>query len=136
MKRIITLVAFIAAAFCLASCEKTPTPKPETTYTVKTAISSATSTSEVKIDLTAYEYNEAGEKMGYNTLYKTTAGESKTFTANERSVKVKVQMKMYSETTTAVAPVYRWIQQVFYLEEGRNVVIEIGDTSRIGASEP
>lgn len=118
MKRIITLVAAIAAAVGLISCEKTPAPKPETTYTVKTAISSATSTSEVKIDLTAYEYNEAGEKMGYNTLYKTTASESKTFTANERSVKVKVQMKMYSETTTAVAPVYRWIQQVFYLEEG------------------
>lgn len=136
MKRILIILAVIAAALSLVSCEKTPAPKPETTYTVKMAISSVTPTSDVKIDLTAFEYNEAGEKVANNTLYATTAGETKTFTANERSVKVKVQIKMYSDDTTTVPPVYRWIQQVFYLEEGKNVVVEIGDTTRIGTSEP
>ena len=135
MKRIFTLIAAIAVTFGLVSCEKTPAPTPETTYTIKMAISSVTPTSDVKIDLTAFEYNDAGEKLASNTLYATTAGEAKTFTANERSVKIKVQMKMYSDNTS-VPPVYRWIQQVFYLEEGKNVVAEIGDSSRIGTSEP
>lgn len=135
MKRILTLIAAIAVTFGLVSCEKSPTPKSETTYTIKMAISSVTPTSVVKIDLTAFEYNDAGEKIASNTLYATTVGESKTFSANERSVKIKVQMKMHSDNTT-VPPIYRWIQQVFYLEEGKNVVAEIGDSSRIGTSEP
>lgn len=90
MKRILTLIAAIAVTLGLVSCEKAPAPKSETTYTIKMAISSVTPTSDVKIDLTAFEYNDAGEKLASNTLYETTVGESKTFTANERSVKIKV----------------------------------------------
>ena len=133
MKKIlITLLPILAL---VASCEKAEPTKPDTTYTITMAMSTVTSSSLVHYDLTAYEYNEAGEKVANNALNMAVNGSTKTFSANSRAVKVKLYIKMYSDNS-AVASQYFWVQQVFYLEEGKNVEIKVEDHTKVGKTEP
>ena len=117
------------------SCEKAGPAKPDTTYTITMAMSTVTSSSAVHYDLTAYEYNEAGEKVANNALNMAVNGSTKTFTANSRAVKVKLYIKMYSDNS-AVTPQYLWVQQVFYLEEGKNIELKVEDHTKVGKTEP
>ena len=134
MKRILTILLLPSVMMLLLSCEKEPA-KPDTTYTVMMAMSSVTSSSAVHYDLTAYEYNEAGEKVANNALNMAVNGSSKTFTANSRAVKVKLYIKMYSDNSSVNAQ-YLWVQQVFYLEEGKNIELKVEDHTKVGKSEP
>ena len=135
MKRIIPILAAILAVCLSASCNKEEPEKKATTYTVKMNMPSATSDAVVKYDITAFEYNEEGEKVANNAMSSALNGQSKTFTANSRSVKVKIHVKMYAESSS-VTPRYRWVQQVFYLEEGKNIDILLEDDTTVGTSEP
>lgn len=135
MKRnLISLLAVLALSLVI-SCEKTEPAKPDTTYTITMAMSSVTSSSAVHYDLTAYEYNEAGEKVANNALNMAGNGSTKTFSANSRAVKVKLYIKMYSDNS-AVSAQYFWVQQVFYLEEGKNIEIKVEDHTKVGKTEP
>ena len=135
MKRILTSLIFVLALTLVFSCEKAERAKPDTTYTITMAMSTVTSSSAVHYDLTAYEYNEAGEKVANNALNMAVNGSSKTFTANSRAVKVKLYIKMYSDNS-AVTPQYLWVQQVFYLEEGKNIELKVEDHTKVGKTEP
>ena len=135
MKRILTSLLSVLALALVFSCEKAEPATPDTTYTVTMAMSSVTSTSTVHYDLTAYEYNEAGEKVANNALNMAVNGSTKTFTANSRAVKVKLYIKMYSDNSAAPAQYY-WVQQVFYLEEGKNIEIKVEDHTKVGKTEP
>lgn len=135
MKRILTSLLFVLALTLVFSCEKAERAKPDTTYTITMAMSTVTSSSAVHYDLTAYEYNEAGEKVANNALNMAVNGSSKTFTANSRAVKVKLYIKMYSDNS-AVTPQYLWVQQVFYLEEGKNIELKMEDHTKVGKTEP
>ena len=135
MKRIHTSLLSVLALALVFSCEKAEPAKPDTTYTVTMAMSSVTSTSTVHYDLTAYEYNDAGEKVANNALNMAVNGSTKTFTANSRAVKVKLYIKMYSDNSAAPAQYY-WVQQVFYLEEGKNIDIKVEDHTKVGKTEP
>lgn len=135
MKRVVAILLSLSVILLMASCEKVEPAKPDTTYTVTMAMSSVTSTSTVHYDLTAYEYNEAGEKVANNALNMAVNGSTKTFTANSRAVKVKLYIKMYSDNS-AITAQYLWVQQVFYLEEGKNVEIKVEDHTKVGKTEP
>ena len=135
MKRILTSLIFVLALTLVFSCEKAERAKPDTTYTITMAMSTVTSSSAVHYDLTAYEYNEAGEKVANNALNMAVNGSSKTFTANSRAVKVKLYIKMYSDNS-AVTSQYLWVQQVFYLEEGKNIELKVEDHTKVGKTEP
>lgn len=137
MKRILTIIAAAILASFALSCEKEKQEEPArpTTYTVTMAMSSVTTTSAAHYDLTAFEYNEAGEKVANNTLTMAVNGSTKTFTANQNAVKVKLYIKMYADNT-AVTPQYLWVQQVFYLEEGSNIDITVEDHTKVGRAEP
>ena len=135
MKRILTSLLFVLALALVFSCEKAEPAMPDTTYTITMALSTVTSSSAVHYDLTAYEYNEAGEKVANNALNMAVNGSSKTFTANSRAVKVKLYIKMYSDNS-AVTPQYLWVQQVFYLEEGKNIELKVEDHTKVGKTEP
>ena len=126
MKRILTSLIFVLALTLVFSCEKAEPAKP---------VSTVTSSSAVHYDLTAYEYNEAGEKVANNALNMAVNGSSKTFTANSRAVKVKLYIKMYSDNS-AVTPQYLWVQQVFYLDEGKNIELKVEDHTKVGKTEP
>ena len=134
MKRVIAILSAIAVLTFLSSCqEKIEEPKP-TTYTVKMLLSNVSSTSALKVDLTAFEYNEEGEKIASNSMDEVCTGDSKTFTANKRTVKVKLYLKMYSNLSTSTKS--RWIQQVFYLEPESNIDVVLKDDTMIGPDEP
>ena len=137
MKRILTIIATAILASITLSCEKEKPEEPArpTTYTVTMAMSSVTPTSAAHYDLTAFEYNEAGEKVANNTLTMAVNGSTRTFTANQNAVKVKLYIKMYADNT-AITPQYLWVQQVFYLEEGSNIDITIEDHTKVGRAEP
>ena len=135
MKRILTSLIFVLALTLVFSCETAEPAKPDTTYTITMAMSTVTSSSAVHYDLTAYEYNEAGEKVANNALNMAVNGSTKTFTANSRAVKVKLYIKMYSDNS-AVTPQYLWVQQVFYLEEGKNIELKVEDHTKVGKTEP
>jgi hypothetical protein len=135
MKRILISMLFVLALALVFSCEKAEPAMPDTTYTITMAMSTVTSSSTVHYDLTAYEYNEAGEKVANNALNMAVNGSTKTFTANSRAVKVKLYIKMYSDNS-AVTPQYLWVQQVFYLEEGKNIELKVEDHTKVGKTEP
>jgi len=135
MKRILSSLISLLALSLMMSCEKVEPAKPDTTYTITMAMSSVTSSSTVHYDLTAYEYNEAGEKVANNALNMAVNGSTKTFTANSRAVKVKLYIKMYSDNS-AVSAQYLWVQQVFYLEEGKNIELKVEDHTKVGKTEP
>ena len=135
MKRsLISLLAVLALSLVI-SCEKAEPATPDTTYTIKMAMSTVTSSSAVHYDLTTYEYNDAGEKVANNALNMAVNGSTKTFSANSRAVKVKLYIKMYSDNS-AVSAQYFWVQQVFYLEEGKNIEIKVEDHTKVGKTEP
>ena len=135
MKRILITILSVFALSLVISCEKAKLAKPDTTYTITMAMSSVTSSSAVHYDLTAYEDNEAGEKVANNALNMAINGSTKTFSANSRAVKVKLYIKMYSDNS-AVSAQYFWVQQVFYLEEGKNIEIKVEDHTKVGKTEP
>lgn len=135
MKRILSPLFFVLAISLVLSCEKAEPAKPDTTYTITMAMSTVTSSSTVHYDLTAYEYNEASEKVANNALNMAVNGSTKTFTANSRAVKVKLYIKMYSDNSAAT-PQYLWVQQVFYLEEGKNIEMKVEDHTKVGRMEP
>ena len=135
MKRILSSLISLLALSLMMSCEKVEPTMPDTTYTITMAMSSVTSSSTVHYDLTAYEYNDAGEKVANNSLNMAVNGSTKTFTANSRAVKVKLYIKMYSDNS-AVSAQYLWVQQVFYLEEGKNIELKVEDHTKVGKTEP
>ena len=141
MKQLVKSLIFLAAIAAMASgCYYDPyaleddSPKAKTTYTVKMSMTGVTSTSSVHYDLMAFEYNDAGEKTGNHTITLATTGKSETYTANDRSVKVKLYIKMYSDKSSYTE--HHWIQQVFFLEKGGNIVVALQDSSLIGPKEP
>lgn len=89
----------------------------------------------ILVDLTLFEYNDAGEIVATNSISEIKNGTSRKFTANSRATKVKVYIKLYSSVST-VTPSYNWVQQVFYLENGRNVNIDITGSTMTGKYEP
>ena len=82
MKRIFTTLLSVFALSLVISCDKAKPAKPDTTYTITMAMSSVTSSSAVHYDLTAFEYNEDGEKVANNALNMAVNGSTKTFSAN------------------------------------------------------
>lgn len=119
MKKLIILAVAIMAVMLTACSEE-----EQSTYTFKNDSSSDGNS------LTVYlkEYNDSGENIHTNTLTGITEGTSETYTAYDDAVKVKVYLKVNS--------VYRWIQQVYYLEIGGHITITLTDTTLIGNEEP
>ena len=137
MKRILTLFVFTVLAATITGCQKDSAGGGETakcSYTVKMAMTNVSTSSTVHYDLMAFEYNDAGEKTGNHTITMATTGKSETYTANERSVKVKLYLKMYTDINSYTE--YKWVQQVFYLEKGKTIEVALADHSLVGNKEP
>ena len=138
MKRLITLISLAMMMTITLGCQKgNPNGDGDSakcTYTVKMAMTNVSTTSTVHYDLMAFEYNDAGEKTGNHAITKATTGRSETYTANERSVKVKLYFKMYTDKSSYTE--YKWVQQVFYLEKGKTIEVALSDNSLVGNKEP
>lgn len=138
MKKIISLITLVAIAAMTIGCQKDPgageQQAAQCKYTVKMAMTNVTTTSTVHYDLMAFEYNDAGEKTGNHSITLATTGKSETYTANDRSVKVKLYYKMYTDKSSYTE--HKWVQQVFYLEKGKTITVALEDTSLVGNKEP
>lgn len=134
MKRILTSLLVASTMSILMSCDKTDPQVPDTTYTITANLTGPSSEYTIHHDLTIFEYNEEGEKVANNSMEKIVT-ETKKFTANAQAVKVKVYIKMYGDIST-IGTKYYWVQQVFYLEEGKNNDIKVDGHSIVGSKEP
>ena len=66
-------------------------------------------------------------------LFRTRLNEE--FMRANRTRKPFLYIKMYSDNS-AVTPQYLWVQQVFYLEEGKNIELKVEDHTKVGKTEP
>jgi len=79
------------------------------------------------------EYDEAGSRVFTEKLDEPVVGQKYVFTAHEHAVKLKVRIQAeYGSSSTF----NRWIQQVYYLEEGGNIDIVLEGSTIVGTSEP
>lgn len=138
MKKIFGLLLLCATCvFVFLSCSKDEDDKyvpgiveKNTTYTFRYSAESAPD--GFNLDITLFEYNDKNEIVGQKTVNDVYQGYFKTFTANKNAKKVKV----YMVTSRGDASVYTWVQQVFYLESGSNVTIDVTGDIRVGSHEP
>lgn len=131
MKKLLLLLAFAPLFF---SCSKgsggADTSGKDSRYKIQLAFTA--NDPETKYDVTIYEYNDKNEKMGQNLMTGSKKDASASFKANPLSVKLKIYVKYYSPTSTYY---YAWVQQVFYLNLGKETSITI-TSSMLGKNEP
>ena len=125
MKKILFLLA-IALPLVFASCSKDDEPSL-TTYTFNYELEDH---SLITTEVILFEYSSEGEKVA-NTSIDCHNGLSKKITANDKSEKVKVYVKMQGGSTTS----NKWVQQVFYLKKGNNTDITVNGETIIGTKE-
>jgi len=87
--------------------------------------------SAIDVKATLFEYNEKGEKVAEKAI-DCYDGLSNTFIAKPDAEKVKVYIVMESKLSISK----RWVQEVFYLTEGKNIDIELKGTTELGTKEP
>jgi len=73
----------------------------------------------------------AGTKWG-NSLLKCTTGFKQVVPAESKATKVKVKLTIKAGSTSAV----KWVKEVFYLQDGKNVNVEVIDSTLIVDKEP
>lgn len=104
----------------LTSCTK------ETTYTFTDNVDySGVTLSRLTL---LQEYDSNGSCVAINSIESTITGKNYMYTANERSELVKIYLKWGSTS--------KWVQQVYYLDKGKNTDIVIDGHTIVGSSEP
>ena len=103
----------VASGLVISSCSKEESP---TTYVLHWN----TSTSFLDY-VNLCEYAENGDRIANNTVDHVAENGTYQFEAHEKAVKVKV----YYKSTIFGTDYRRWVQQVYYLKQGGNIVIEI-----------
>ena len=130
MKKTLFLALFSALALLsLSSCTKydaaytqPPTPPPAGT----TAYTFSMYTSGYKVYLS--EHNIIGDRIHNTIIFNAEKNVAYSYAANNRAKKIKVQLIRDNSQD--------WVQQVYYLEEGENIDIEITPITLVGPNEP
>ena len=120
----IVLLTSVFACIFISSCSKEEEP---TTYVLHWN----TSSSYINY-VNLCEYAENGDRIAINTVNNVANNGTYQFEAQEKAVKVKV----FYKSTIGRTDYSRWVQQVYYLKLGSNIVIEVNDETMVGASEP
>lgn len=129
-KNLIQAILITLTLMLCFSCTKVEEEDLPTTYTF-TYI--ANDIAGLTVDITLFEYNTIGEKIGVNTLSNCKGGTMRTFTASKIAEKVKIFYILSSATAPSSA---KWVQQVFYLNKSDNTPIEMSATTIVGPNEP
>ena len=120
-------VLTLLAAISFSSCNFQDGGK-EKSYTFKYNAKAVTG---VSVDATAYEYSSGGDKVGQQS-FKCTTGFKQVVPAESKATKVKVKLTIKAGSTSAV----KWVKEVFYLQDGKNVNVEVIDSTLIVDKEP
>lgn len=126
MKKVLLMLALLPI-FLFTSCSDDDDPA-STSYTFNWELEDY---SMITTNVILFEYSADGEKVANNTI-ECHQGLSKVFTANEKTEKVKVYVKMEGGSQTTI----RWVQQVYYLQKGKNIDITVNGETIIGTKEP
>ena len=126
MKKVLFMLALLPI-FLFTSCSDDDDPA-STSYTFNWELEDY---SMITTNVILFEYSADGEKVANNTI-ECHHGLSKVFTANEKTEKVKVYVKMEGGSQTTI----RWVQQVYYLQKGKNIDITVNGETIIGTKEP
>ena len=127
IKKLIFTSFLMLLVLLMSSCEKDEPTADITTYTFKYNAAY----SENPIDVMIFEYNDKNERVGQQS-FRVYNGYEQVFTANKNSTKTKVRMIIRGD----IVDVQRWVQQVFYLDIGGNINIEVHGKTVVGQSEP
>lgn len=135
MKKFLSMTLLLTAMFLtFSSCSKDDEEKKEevqdTTYTF--TYTADNPPQGISCNITLFEYNEKGERVAQNHVKNCRNGTSEGFVANRNSQKVKV----YLVATNGTQSVANWVQQVYYLEKGKNAEVSVTGESMIGKTEP
>lgn len=129
LRHLATLLATLIASLFVSCCDKS---SDDTTYTIY--VSTVGTTSASSMNIICYEYNSREEIINqqvWNTVY---AGENRKFTASGSAEKIKIQIQ-YTLSSTGSSDI-RWVQQVWYLNAGDDIDINITGTTIVGVEEP
>lgn len=126
MKKVLLMLALLPIFF-LTSCSDDDDPA-STSYTFNWELEDYPS---ITTTVMLFEYNTEGEKVANNSI-ECHQGLSKVFNANEKTEKVKVYVKMEGGSQASI----RWVQQVYYLQKGKNIDITVNGETIIGVKEP
>lgn len=113
MKKVLLMLALLPI-FLFTSCSDDDDPA-STSYTFNWELEDY---SMITTNVILFEYSADGEKVANNTI-ECHQGLSKVFTANEKTEKVKVYVKMEGGSQTTI----RWVQQVYYLQKGKTLTL-------------
>lgn len=137
MKKLLSMMLFITAmVFTLSACSSDDDEKKErerekdTTYIFN--YTGDNPQGGLIVNVTLFEYNSQGEVVKQNAVNNCKQGFQRQYTANANAQKVKV----YIEVTNGTKSVYNWVQQVYYLEKGKNVAVDVTGSVRIAPTEP
>lgn len=137
MKKLLSMMLFMTAMiFTLSACSsddderKEPEREKDTTYIF--SYTADNPQGGLIVNITLFEYNNQGEVVKQNTVNNCKQGFQRQYTANTHAQKVKV----YIEVTNGTKSVYNWVQQVYYLEKGKNVDVDVTGSVRIAPTEP
>lgn len=139
MKKLFSMTLLLTAMFltfsaCSSDDDESRERKEEvkdTTYTFSFTADDPSSQG-ITTDITLFEFNDKGERVDQKHVTNCRKGYRETFKANSRSQKVKV----YITNSNGSQSVYRWVQQVYYLEKGKNVAVAVTGDTRVGTTEP
>lgn len=131
MKKNVLILLTLISVTLFSSCSK------ETTYTF-TDNSDISAIAPYMVSRTIYlfEYDGAGTRTVTNTLDSPTTGQSYSFTADERTEKVKVYLSYQLENNSVTIDYKKWVQMVYTIETGKNNTIEMNDHTLVGPNEP
>lgn len=134
MKKFLSMTLLLTAMFLtFSACSSDDDEKEEVQETTYTFTYTADNPPQgITANITLFEYNEKGERVGQKPVNNCRKGYSQNFTANANAQKVKV----YLVATYGTQSVANWVQQVYYLEKGKNVNVAVTGDSRMGTTEP
>ena len=84
-------------------------------------------------DITLYEYNSSGDKIFDHTMYDCVYEGSCTYRSQPGATKVKVYAKKRSYSPYSPEG---WIQRVYMLKPGEEIIIDVRSYYKFGSQEP
>lgn len=146
LKLLSFLMLFIASSVALSSCSDDEKDEPDnpikqkSTYVISSNMGVDAMASEYgvvsSLTLVCLEYNAQDELVYTQTWQNVKDGDSKKFTANERSVKVIIRIELKGTANGQTSSINRYVATVNYLNPNNNLNIRLDGNTRISSINP